>query len=184
MEELHKEHVHLEKVFNILDQQVERISTDDTPDYYLIMDITNYIQHYPDLIHHPKEDRIYDIFMHRIKKSETKELVKQLQKDHQTLPTETIKLQKLLEKVIHSVVLVSREEIQNQINLFLEAQRKHMNLEEEQLFPLIKETLTEEDWQHLEETKQQQIDPLFGDSIDGNRYEKLYQSIKKQGGIK
>jgi len=92
--------------------------------------------------------------------------------------------QKLLEKVIHSVVLVSREEIQNQINLFLEAQRKHMNLEEEQLFPLIKETLTEEDWQNLEETKQQQIDPLFGDSIDGNRYEKLYQSIKKQGGIK
>jgi len=180
MEELHKDHIHLEKVFKLLDQQVERLSTDDNPDYYLMLDITNYIQHYPDLVHHPKENRVYDIFIQRSEKAQ--DIVEQLQKDHQTLPSETIILHGILESVISSVVLVSRKEVQNQVQSFLEAQRKHMNLEEDILFPLINETLTEEDWKTLEETIVTKADPLFGDTLE-NSYEKLYQSIKRQGGI-
>ncbi|HIP94795.1 MAG TPA: hypothetical protein EYH20_05610, partial [Leucothrix sp.] len=90
MAELHKDHVHLKKVFNILDQQVELLSTGGHPDYYLMADITHYIQHYPDLVHHPKEDRVYDIFKQR--SHEAADIVNQLQKDHKTLPSATIKL--------------------------------------------------------------------------------------------
>jgi len=183
MEKLHKDHIHLEKVFKILDQQVELLSSDASPDYYLMADITNYIQHYPDLIHHPKEDLVYDILKQRNK--EAAEVVEQLQNEHLTLPSETIKLHKLLEKVISSVLLVSREEIQNQVKDFLDNERKHMDLEEEIIYPLIKGTLTEEDWSNLEtlEAKtHQKADPLFSDSVEAC-YENLYQSIKKQGGL-
>ena len=180
MEELHKDHVHLEKVFKVLDQQAELLSTDAGPDYYLMADITNYIQHYPDLVHHPKEDLVYNVFKQRSK--EAAEIVEQLQKDHKTLPSETIILHKILETVINSVILVSREEVHNQVKIFLDAERKHMSLEEEFLFPLINKALTEDDWKALENKITKKEDPLFKDSVE-NCYENLYQSIKKHGGL-
>ena len=184
MAELHKDHIHLGKVFNILDQQVELLSTGGHPDYYLMADITHYIQHYPDLIHHPKEDRVYEIYKQRSQKAA--DIVNQLQEDHKTLPSATIQLHDLLESAANSVVLVSRKEIQNEVQNFLEIERQHMNLEEEILFPLIIKTLTEDDWKSLEKTiaeeTAEKIDPLFRGSIEGG-YENLYQSIKRQGGI-
>lgn len=178
MTELHKDHVHLEKVFNILDQQIELLSSDSNPDYYLMADITNYIQNYPDLIHHPKENRVYDVYKQR--SNEAADIVAQLQKDHQTLPVETNALQNLLETAANSAIFLSRNKIQDEVKNFLRIERKHMNLEENILFPLILKTLTDDDWKILESDTTEINDPLFGGSIEA-RYKNLYESIKRQG---
>ncbi len=184
MAELHKDHIHFEKVFKILDQQVELLTTDGHPDYYLMADITNYIQQYPDLVHHPKEDKVYDVFTQR--SNEAADIVEQLQQDHQKLPSKTIELHKLFEAAANSVVLISREEIKKEAQDFLEMQKKHLNLEETILFPLIIKTLTEDDWKSLESSIAMEIsdkvDPLFGATI-AECCENLYQSIKKQGDV-
>lgn len=181
MEELHLDHTHLTKVFNILDQQVELIANNGDPDLFLMADIAHYIQNYPDLIHHPKEDIVFNVFKKRASKG--LDIVEQLQADHQSLPNETKELYEILKTTANSTSLVSRKELKSKIIHFLKIERKHMNLEEEVLFPLIKETLTEEDWDSIDAASEKQSDPLFGEHTECC-YENLYKSIKSQGGIK
>jgi len=184
MAELHLDHVHLTKVFNLLDQQAQLIGTGGSnkakADIFLMVDIAHYMKSYPDLIHHPKEDRVYNVFKART--NDGADIVAQIQNEHQLLPNETIKLYTLLEAAANSVLLISREKLQSKIQNFLAIERKHMDLEEEILFPLIESTLTEEDWNSIDIATLSKSDPLFGANIEAC-YENLYQSIKSQGEI-
>ena len=178
MDDLHQEHLHLTRVFNILEEQVNIMANEGDPDLFLMVDIVNYVQHYPDLVHHPKEDKVYDLFSSRSK--EGADIVKQLQDEHKFLPTLTNEVHDMLVGAANSVLFVSREELFSKIQHFLETERKHMNLEEDTLFPLIKTVLSEEDWDSLELSALMKADPLFGNTVEA-RYQNLYQSIKAQG---
>lgn len=177
MKELHQDHLHLTRVFNILEQQLEILSTDGDPDLFLMLDILNYVQHYPDLVHHPKEDRIYDVLMNR--SIEGAKYLVQLSKEHQYLPTLSDELYKMLDSAANSTLFVSRDELESKIKYFLKIERKHMDLEEKVIYPMINKTLTDEDWESIEVDTLDKDDPLFGDSVEAC-YENLYESIKKQ----
>ena len=185
MEALHLDHVHLTKVFNILDQQSQLISADEgrngKPDIFLMVDIAHYVKNYPDLIHHPKEDRVYEVFKTRT--NEGADIVDQVQNEHKLLPNETNELYTLLEAAANSALFISRDELRSKIQHFLALERNHMNIEEQVLFPLIESTLTEEDWDSIDTATLNKSDPLFGDNIEAC-YENLYRSIKSQGGVK
>lgn len=180
MDELHLDHLHLLKVFKILDQQVELLASGHDPDFFLLTDIAHYIKHYPEFIHHPKENIIYNLLSK--KTNNEAEVLAQLQKEHRELPEETNQLDELLNSAASSAIFISRDELKSKIQHFLDIQRKHMDLEEKFIFPLINETLTEEDWNSINTEAMPAHDPLFGDDIEA-RYENLYQSIKSQGGL-
>lgn len=177
MNELHQDHIHLTKVLNIMDQQVALITSGHTPDLFLLADIAHYIQNYPDLIHHPKEDIIFNVL--KQKTSEGAEMVAQLQDDHEKLPHETTELYNMLKSVAGSVLLLSRDELKSTIEHFIDLERKHMALEEQFVFPLIKEKLEDADLMGIDRSGSAEIDPLFGRLA--SCYENLYQSIKSRG---
>ena len=177
MADLHQEHLHLARVFDILDQQLEQFTEGKTPDLFLMADILNYVQHYPDLVHHPKEDLVYEVF--RTRTSVGMVYVVQLQKEHYYLPFLTNELHTMLQSAANSVAFVSRDVLKDKIEHYLDVQRKHMDLEESVLFPLIEKTLTDEDWKSIELSNLEKADPLFGDSVEAC-YENLYQSIQSR----
>jgi hypothetical protein len=52
----HAEHVNFATLLNRLEAELERFHKGESPDYELMLDIMFYMTHYPDALHHPKED--------------------------------------------------------------------------------------------------------------------------------
>ena len=175
--ELHQDHLNLTRVFGILDQQLDRIASNNHPDLFLCVDILHYIQHYPDLFHHPKENIVYDVLKHHT--TDAKDIIHQLEDEHQSLPQETETLKDILESAANSVLFVSRDVLTTKIADFLKLERKHMDLEEEVVFPLIDKAIPDNDWLEIEKKVESTIDPLFGSKVQ-TCYQNLYDSIKAQ----
>ena len=179
MTELHQDHIHLARVLCVLDKQLEMLKSDADADLFLMIDILDYIQHYPDLVHHPKEDIVYEVF--KARSTEGANIIEALMNEHQQLPSTSKKLHELLDGAANGIVFVSRQELYEKIQEFSVAQRKHMNLEEEKLFPLINKIMTDDDWAKVDATMPNNHDPLFGANLE-ECYQNLYQSIKTECG--
>ena len=52
----HAEHVNFAKLLDLLEGQLDLFHKGESPDYELMLDIMFYMKHYPDVLHHPKED--------------------------------------------------------------------------------------------------------------------------------
>ena len=141
------EHDHILKTLNLLEMQFLDLCRGGTPDYSLMRSILEYIQEYPEQIHHPLEDKIFSILLERV---DEVGLIQELMAEHTELETETRKLRESL-KLLESGV-ISREKIMTQLSTFLIRQRQHMYIEEEKLHPLIESVLTEKDWKHVQST--------------------------------
>ena len=175
MQDLHQDHIHLAKVLCVLDRQLEKLSSEENADLFLMLDILDYIQHYPDLVHHPKEDKVYQVFKEC--SPVATEIVQTLMDEHQALPDVSLKFRQLLDGAANGIVFVSREELHDKLYEFLQLQRRHMNLEEEKLFPMINLIMSQQDWEKVENAIEDSPDPLFGATLTAS-YENLYQSIK------
>lgn len=177
MKGLQKDHHNLAQVLKIMELQLDLISKGDDTALTLMLDATNYIQSYPDMIHHPKENKVFAVFKHR--SSDASDALEVLHHQHETLPAETIKFQSMLDEAINGLDFVSREDLVNRIKKFIELEWEHMDLEESVIFPLINKTLQDNDWKLLEESIQGDSDPIFSGKID-EAFKNLYKSIKSQ----
>src|SRR5678815_1568332 len=52
----HAEHLNFVALLDVLEAELDRFSRGKAPDYELMLDIMFYMTHYPDVLHHPKED--------------------------------------------------------------------------------------------------------------------------------
>jgi hemerythrin-like domain-containing protein len=177
MAELHQDHIHLARLLKTLTQQADLLSSDSDPDLDLILDIVDYIQNYPDLVHHPKEDMVYAAFQKV--SDDGKEVVAQLLEEHARLPAITTDFRNLLEEVVNGGSIISRAGLQAKIRHFIDVERTHMNTEEFVLFPLIENKMGLAEWQQLEDIMPEKIDPLFGGNVIES-YKNLYRSIEQQ----
>ncbi|MEZ5534634.1 MAG: hemerythrin domain-containing protein [Thiolinea sp.] len=177
MAELHQDHIHLARLLKTLEQQADLLSTDADPDLDLILDIVDYIQNYPDLVHHPKEDMVYHAFQNI--SDDGGEIVKHLLEEHAQLPSITKDFRNLMEEVVNGGSIISRAGLQAKIRHFIHVERTHMNTEEFVLFPLIEDKMGMAEWQQLEEILPHKIDPLFGGNVVES-YKSLYRSIEQQ----
>ncbi len=177
MKGLQKDHQNLAQVLEIMQLQLKRIAKGDDAALELMSDASNYIQSYPDLIHHPKEDKIFEVFQYR--SGEEAEALETLTQQHENLPATTIEFQSKLDEAINGLGFISRDDLVKNIQDFIKLEWEHMNLEESVVFPLIDKTLKDKDWKLLEDLMEADSDPLFGDTIEEN-FENLYQSINAQ----
>jgi hemerythrin-like domain-containing protein len=161
----------------MLERYVNELMNDGDPDLTMMVDIAEYIRTYSDLFHHPKEDKVYEVFKKRTKKAA--DIVDSLLDDHQHIPGVTLDFQQLLTGAINGSSVVSRDDLSKKITHFIDIQRTHLNTEEKKLFPLINKMLKESDWAELEALVQNKSDPLFGTNVE-ETYECLYQTIKDQ----
>ncbi|WP_299880696.1 hemerythrin domain-containing protein [uncultured Cocleimonas sp.] len=177
MKGLKKDHHNLAKVLKIMELQLERIAEGDDAALGLMYDSSHYIQSYPDIIHHPKEDKVFEVFKHRSK--DEADALKKLTQQHMDMPNTTDKFKEMLDTAINGLEFISREDLVKKIKDYIELEWEHMDLEESVIFPLINETLEDKDWKLLEELIDADSDPLFSDSVEES-FQNLYQSIKDQ----
>jgi hemerythrin-like domain-containing protein len=131
-----------------------------------------YIQEYPEQIHHPLEDMIFSILLERV---DDVEFVQELITEHTQLEVVTRQLRQSLESLPSGDV--SKDELKRQLSEFLVEQRRHIYLEEAEVYPLVQSVLTKEDWKQLQYAVPILDEPMFGRRTRED-YERLFREIE------
>jgi hemerythrin-like domain-containing protein len=173
IESLHEDHRNLSTLLGLLESNLLALQTDDHPDYHLMVDIIDYVHAYPDVVHHPREDLLYQMATER--DSAVRDEIEPVLQQHAELKECTHWLLDALNAVLNDV-LVDKAQLTENIRTFIELQRTHIVLEESKIFPHVERLLTPDDVNWLDEQQPRRTDPLFGRQVE-ERFRQLYKSI-------
>lgn len=177
LDKLHHDHINQSRLLNLLENEMQQMEEGGNPHYLDMYDIMNYMIHYPDVFHHPYEEVLFEK-LGEVDTVAAKTIAK--------LCDEHSKLNELgteLERTLHIAIsgnIVSKDTLMEELKEYVGVLREHMNIEERQIFPLIKEELTEDDWEHIQQSLEQVQDPVFGDVVS-DEFTRLYDSIVSRG---
>lgn len=174
LDSLHQDHKNFAKLLGFLSEQLERVQHEGIPDFELLLDVVDYIESYPDLVHHPKEDIIFARYLETHDDGNA-QIVMALMEDHRELKGMTAALRSSLEGILHDAPL-ERESLAQQLAGFLDRQWKHLNAEEADVFPMLQRVLSQEDWEAVVAEFPEKADPLFGGNLQ-QQYQSLYDRI-------
>jgi hemerythrin-like domain-containing protein len=137
--------------------------------------IAEYTLHYPDLVHHPKEDLVFERLVMR--DPEAGAVVGDLVKDHRRLSELTRRFAAAISNAARDVEL-PREWLDSLTKEYLLANRMHMEMEEKHFLPRAMAMLTDEDWAAIDERVAHTDDPVFGKKVAAT-YLSLHERILK-----
>lgn len=174
---IHNDHVNMNLLLKLLKKKIELLKEDQKIDFRLTKAAISYLKNYSDKYHHPMEDFIYDYYLANY--VAPNDVVDRLPKEHAVIKKATIDLDELLNMILLDAI-VPKEECIERLESFVNLQMAHMMYEEKEIIPLIKKTLTEEDWAKInkEWPLHEYSDPLFGKDIS-KQYAKLAEVIKQ-----
>ena len=173
--QLHTDHYHLQRLLNCLSHEIDCYDFDSkrVPDLDIILSALDYVRTYPDKWHHPSEDIIFNKLLQKeVKESK---LIKQLQNEHERIVLETKEINELFNSVADDCI-VSAVELLSSARKYIAMQKKHLNKENEFVYPLMETEFTEQDWREIEKEVKIQSDPLFNNRSK-KEYDQLYRYI-------
>ncbi len=173
MEMLRKEHRDLAKLVRILEDEMGRLEEGEAMDLALARDILDYVSNYPDRIHHREEDIVFARLAERDPGS--RDAVEKLREEHEKMVALTRETVILAEQVALQMQ-VPRDEVVGKVRAYADMLRRHMATEEEYLFPLAEQKLTDEDWADIDLRTTAEDDPVFG-AAEKDKYRMLRRSI-------
>jgi hemerythrin-like domain-containing protein len=173
LEQLRLDHGRMSQLLRIIEEQLTLYRSGGAPDFDLLGQIIEYTLHFPDLVHHPKEDLVYNRLLQRDPASADEIL--DLLTDHARLGALTRRFAAALRSVAHDVEL-PRDLFEGVAREYLGETRRHMELEETEFFPRALLRLESKDWAEIEAAIASPEDPLFGDRL-ADEYRKLHQRI-------
>jgi len=173
LNELHQDHINLNKMLAILRLKVEKLRAGNHPNFSLMADVIDYISNYADAYHHPREDSLYHHFHGR--SSELDALLKNCEQAHQRMRETCVELSETIDGILHDAV-IPMDEFTDKLEAFLDEQAEHLNLEEGSLFPMIQGIATDQDWAQLITELPKSDDPLFGEK-QAVQYSELYKEL-------
>ena len=174
IEVLNQEHGYISSLLNTLEEQTERLQPGKVPDYALLRDIIDYLLHYPDKYHHPREDLIFQSLKRGNKQFGSK--YERLQCEHSMLHNLNEQLFFELTHVIDGQP-VDRAALHRSINEYIEAYRSHLSYESQEIFPFAQDRLTKTMLKKIEAKTRYRDDPLFSDDIH-QKYARLGRILK------
>lgn len=154
------EHYNIHSVLACLRYVVRQIE-DGTwqPDFDLLFAIVEYMETFPEVLHHPKEeDYLFAALLRR--RPDSAALVDRLCEDHASG-------MRLLDDV-RAALKTYRDDptsfgrFRQTVNAYVDSERKHMNVEERELLPLAMAALEERDWVDIDAAFSRNDDPVFG----------------------
>jgi hemerythrin-like domain-containing protein len=174
LKELREDHRNMTQVLNVLEQVGESARGGKDPDFELVDEIMRYMTVYPDAVHHPKEDIVYDEL-----KSNRPELADGLDgipKDHQEIAVLGMKLRDDVEAIIAGAAVL-RVQLVGDVIEYVVRLRKHMQWEEDDLFQRIDEMIGEQSVAVDVEAFQHIKDPVFELEVE-SAFRRLMDSLK------
>ena len=172
----HTEHVNFATLLDLLEVQLDRFHRGEPPDYELMLDIMFYMTHYPDVLHHPKEDLAFAKITER--DASARPVVDGLAEQHAHLTRDGNALVVALDDIVNGSI-TSRDHVEAPGRAYIEAFRAHMDREEAQILPLAAKLLEREDWAAIDAAILPLDDPVFGKTLD-QRYAALRRHIARE----
>ncbi len=174
LEELREDHRNMALVLNVLEEITDSARSGDDPDFDLVDEIMRYMTVYPDAVHHPKEDVVYD----ELKKGGSGQVagLDDVPADHREIAELGTKLRDDVE-AINAGAAVRREHFVEDASKYVRRLRKHMLWEEEDLFKRVDEMLGEDSLAIDVERFRHIKDPVFELEIESG-FKRLMTSLK------
>ena len=175
IERLTREHRNIETLLAILERELEVFDRGDRPDYEVIRAVLSYFEVYPEVYHHPQEDRVFASLKMRDPVAAAK--IGDLAREHQ-------KGAERLRRVAHAIdsVLADREVLRQNVDTivrdFIEHERRHMMMEDRDFFPAALRALKPQDWTEIASAVTGLKDPLFSDVAE-ERFDALRAHISR-----
>ncbi len=175
LQELHQDHVNLAKVLHLLEKQLADVKSGEHIDLEVLSEIVDYVQTYPDRVHHKREDIIFSIYAEH--PASRLDLVGRLMEEHTLLSKKTHDLREHIEQWRHDSP-VARERVVSIIADYLSMQWGHLNLEEDSVFGLLHQELMPADWERIETSMPLSADPLFANTVR-QRFANLFSQLQR-----
>ncbi len=172
----HAEHANFATLLDVLERELDLFHKGESPDYELMLDIMFYMTHYPDVLHHPKEDLAFA----RIKEREVDAgpIVDELSEQHARLKESGDALVHALDDIVNGSI-TSREHVETPGRAYVADFRSHMQREETAILPLAAKLLRASDWTAIDAVIRHIEDPLFGKNGE-ERYAGLRRQIARE----
>jgi len=171
----HAEHLNFVTLLDLFEAELDRFSRGKAPDYELMLDIMFYMTHYPDVLHHPKEDLAFARIAAR--NAAVQPLVEALGREHALLKREGDALVIALDDIVNGAI-TSRHHVEGPARAYIATFRRHIDAEEANVLPLAAGLLDPDDWAAIDGALQKLDDPLFGKPRD-ERYAALRRRIAR-----
>jgi len=162
LQRLHQDHVNLLRLMAVLERQLGFFDSGTRPDWDIVQGVIDYLLTYPDLRHHPLEDRILKRI--QIRHPAAAQPFAGLEAEHRELAAALRRIAAATAQLLQDAAM-AREGYSHLLRDFLAQQRRHLRLEEAGLFPLAEQLLDENDWQEVGSQTPGLADPL-GDPAD------------------
>lgn len=143
LEQLYRDHRNMRELLDVIETLLGSHADRPSPDIELLRDVMEYTLNYPDLVHHPKEDLIYNRIIAR--DPSARDEIGDLVADHAALSAKARGVADALRFIWRDGEL-SRDWLEKLIRGFVDATRRHMESEEQIVFPLALRKLDDADW--------------------------------------
>lgn len=170
---IHDEHRALASVLKALQFVVDGIRAGHfEPDFQLLCALLDYISNLPEKVHHVKEDEVLFVRI-REKCPAAAPILDVLEEEHRQGPKNLLALTFAL---IHyqSVGHAGFEAFAREVTQYLEFNWNHLNKEETELIPLVKDQLSAEDWAAIDAEFEANKNPWSGPK---GEFEQLFSRI-------
>ena len=157
-----QEHANLWRVTVAFDHLAEGIGRGDPVDSAFFNAAFDYLEHFVDRAHHPKEDE--HLFPRlRARDAEAAALIERLQSDHRAGPLQLHALRAaLLASAVSGSGEVAKGHFAASLKQYGAGLREHVLQEEKELLPRARAALTPTDWSAIDAAFLANEDPLFG----------------------
>ncbi len=175
-ERILRDHGNYRRLLDILERHVDDVAAGARPDYEMMGDIMHYMTHYPDMFHHPFEDRL---FVHILGGDRSAQpLVDALLEEHDQITSMSKKLLEDLGAVVHEK-LIPWLDMEAEARDYIARLREHMSREEQEMLPLAEQVIAEQPAAVALDAADLGDDPLFGGVVE-QRYRELYGFIVRE----
>ena len=156
---LRQDHVNLQKLLFILERQIAALDRRERPDWDIIEGAIDYLLTYPDLRHHPMEDRI----LRRLQAKDPSAAApfRDLETQHREQSAALRRIAAATRQVLQDASM-ARQGYVGLLSGFVAALRDHIRKEEAGFFPAAERSLGAADWTELEAEGPDMSDPLTG----------------------
>jgi hemerythrin-like domain-containing protein len=175
LEQIQRDHRNMRLLLDIVEEEMDAYHDDRVPDFELLRSIAEYTLHYPDLVHHPKENLVFQRLVAR--DPAAKAVIGDLIEEHKRLGELTRRFSAAVASAARDVEM-PRAWLESLAQEYLSANLAHMHLEETQFLPRAMAALTEQDWAEIDEKASRADDPVFGAKVE-KAYLAIYERIRK-----
>jgi hemerythrin-like domain-containing protein len=154
------EHANFARALDLLEEQLAAFFDGDAPDYTLMLCIVSYLREYPDRVHHPHEDAVFERLV--VRDPTLRLPINRLLQEHRVIAVAGDELRAHLDEIVAGAVVL-RSSVEAAAATYLAYYRHHLATEDGEILPRAARLLDSDDWRAVARVVSHHPgDPLFG----------------------